>query len=83
VSVAEKPKSENLFWLGRGFAILQSRISADHSFTLVVVGKNRHDKASSTVQITVSKQSSSFAASSASSADRRNTRLLLWSRPTS
>ena len=66
VSVSEKPKSGELVLVGPGFRYFaKPDFAGTDSFTLVVVGKNRHDKGSSTVQITVSRQSNSFAVSSA------------------
>ena len=66
VSVSEKPKSGELVLVGPGFRYFaKPEFAGTDSFTLVVVGKNRHDKGSSTVQITVSRQSNSFAVSSA------------------
>ncbi|MBR1157318.1 hypothetical protein [Bradyrhizobium sp. JYMT SZCCT0428] len=66
VSVSEQPKSGELVLVGPGFRYFaKPDFAGTDSFTLVVVGKNRHDKGSSTVQITVSRQSNSFAVSSA------------------
>ena len=68
VSVSEQPKSGELVLVGPGFRYFaKPDFAGTDSFTLVVVGKNRHDKGSSTVQITVSRQSNSFAVSSAGS----------------
>ena len=70
VSVAEKPKSGDLVLVGPGFRYFaRPDFTGTDSFTLVVVGKNRHDQGSSTVQITVSGRSRSFAVSSASNAN--------------
>jgi hypothetical protein len=67
VAVAEKPKRGELVLVGPGFRYFaKPDFDGTDSFALVVVGKNRHDKGSSTVQITVSKRSGSFAVSSAS-----------------
>jgi hypothetical protein len=69
VSVAEKPKSGELVLVGPGFRYFaKPDFTGTDTFTLVVVGKNRHDNGSSTVQVTVSGQSKSFAVSSASNA---------------
>lgn len=66
VSVAEKPKSGELVLVGPGFRYFaKPDFTGTDSFTLIVEGKNRHEKGSSTVQITVSKHGSSFAVSSA------------------
>jgi len=69
VSVAEKPMSGDLVLVGPGFRYFaKPDFTGTDSFTLVVVGKNRYDKGSSTVQITVSGQNKSFSVSSASNA---------------
>jgi hypothetical protein len=70
VSVAEKPKSGELVLVGPGFRYYaKPDFAGTDSFTLTVVGKNRHDAGSSTVQVTVSKSSNSFAVSSVSKPD--------------
>lgn len=54
VSVGEKPAIGQLVLVGPGFRYLaKSDFSGTDRFTLVVVGKNRHDEGTSTVQITV------------------------------
>ncbi|QPF95333.1 hypothetical protein IC761_27695 [Bradyrhizobium commune] len=56
VSVVEKPKNGDLLMVGPGFRYFaRSDFTGTDKFTLVVVGKNRHDEGKSTVQITVSK----------------------------
>jgi hypothetical protein len=55
VSIAEKPKSGELVLVGPGFRYFaKPEFSGTDKFSLVVVGKNRHDEGTSTVQITVS-----------------------------
>lgn len=67
VSIAEKPKSGELVLVGPGFRYFaKPDFTGTDSFTLVVDGKNRHDKGSSTVQIIVSGPATSFAVSSVS-----------------
>jgi hypothetical protein len=67
VSIAEKPKSGELVLVGPGFRYFaKPDFTGTDSFTLVVVGKNRHDEGSSTVQITVSGPANSLALSSVS-----------------
>jgi hypothetical protein len=67
VSVAEKPKSGEVVLVGPGFRYFaKPDFTGTDSFTLVVVGKNRRDEGSSTVQITVSRPSNSLAVNSAS-----------------
>jgi hypothetical protein len=64
VSIAEKPKSGDLVLVGPGFRYFaKPDFAGTDSFTLVVVGKNRHDEGSSTVQITVSRPANSFTVS--------------------
>jgi hypothetical protein len=66
VSIAEKPKSGELVLVGPGFRYFaKPDFSGTDSFTLVVVGKNRRDEGSSTVQVSVSRPNNSFAVSSA------------------
>ncbi len=56
VSIAEKPKIGELRLVGPGFRYFANRnFVGQDSFTLVVVGKNRYDQGTSTVQITVSR----------------------------
>ena len=56
VSVAEKPKSGELVLVGPGFRYYaKPDFKGVDSFTLVVVGKNRHDAGASTVRVTISK----------------------------
>ncbi len=63
VSIAEKPKNGELVLVGPGFRYFaKSDFNGTDNFTLVVVGKNRHDEGSSTVQITVSRPTSAIAA---------------------
>jgi hypothetical protein len=70
VSIAEKPKSGELVLVGPGFRYFaKPDFSGVDKFTLVVVGKNRHDEGASTVQITVSRSANSFAVSSASNSE--------------
>lgn len=58
VSVAEKPKGGELVLVGPGFRYFaKPDFSGTDTFTLVVVGKNRHDTGTSTVQITISQPS--------------------------
>jgi hypothetical protein len=62
VSVAEKPKTGELVLVGPGFRYFaKPDFTATDSFTLNVVGKNRHDEGSSTVQVTVSRSTNSIA----------------------
>lgn len=54
VSIAEKPTSGELVLVGPGFRyIAKPDFAGPDRFTLVVVGKNRHDEGTSTIQITV------------------------------
>jgi hypothetical protein len=70
VSISEKPKSGALVLVRPGFRYFaKPDFTGTDSFTLVVVGKNRRDEGSSTVQITVSRPNNSFAISSASNPD--------------
>lgn len=56
VSVVEKPKSGELVMVGPGFRYFaKPDFSGTDKFTLVVVGKNRRDEGTSTIQITVSR----------------------------
>jgi hypothetical protein len=56
VSIAEKPASGELVLIGPGFRYFaKPDFSGTDRFALVVVGKNRHDEGTSTVQITVSR----------------------------
>ena len=58
VSIAEGPSSGELKLVGPGFRYFaKPDFSGTDKFTLVVVGKNRHDVGTSTVQITVSRPS--------------------------
>jgi hypothetical protein len=67
VSIAEKPNSGELVLVGPGFCYFaQHDFSGTDKFTLVVVGKNRHDEGISTVQITVSRPNAPFMVSAAS-----------------
>jgi hypothetical protein len=70
VLIAEKPKSGELVLVGPGFRYFaKPDFTGTDSFSLIVVGKNRHDEGSSTVQITISRLNNSFAISSASNPD--------------
>ena len=70
VSVAEKPKGGELVMVGPGFRYFaKPDFSGTDKFTLVVVGKNRHDEGASTVQITVSRPSGPLVASAVSHLD--------------
>ena len=70
VSIAEKPKSGELVLVGPGFRYFaKPDFRGTDKFTLVVVGKNRHDEGTSTVQISVSGPANSFAVSSASNSE--------------
>lgn len=70
VSVIEKPKSGELVMVGPGFRYFaRPDFSGIDKFTLVVVGKNRHDEGTSTVQITVSRPSGALVASAVSHLD--------------
>ncbi|MDH2404325.1 hypothetical protein QCM77_30880 [Bradyrhizobium sp. SSUT18] len=70
VSVVEKPESGELVMVGPGFRYFaKPDFSGTDKFTLVVVGKNRHDEGTSTVQITVSRPNAPFVVSAASRPD--------------
>lgn len=70
VAIAEKPKNGEIVLVGPAFRYFaKPDFAGTDSFTLVVVGKNRHDEGRSTVQVTVSRPSDSFAIRSASNAD--------------
>lgn len=61
VSVADQPTNGELVLVGPGFRYFaKSHFSGTDKFTLVVVGKNRFEKGTSTVQITVSKPSATL-----------------------
>jgi len=67
VSVAEKPKFGELVLVGPGFRYFaKPDFNGTDTFTLVVVGKNRHDQGMSTVQIKISRPSQSLVLSSVS-----------------
>lgn len=67
VSVAEKPKSGELVLVGPGFRYFaKPDFSGTDTFTLVVVGKNRHDAGTSTVVVTISKPSTPLVVSAVS-----------------
>ena len=54
VLIAEEPKSGKLALVGPGFRYYaKPDFAGTDSFTLIVVGKNRHDEGRSTVQITI------------------------------
>ena len=56
VSVADKPRSGELVLVGPGFRYYaKPDFNGTDTFTLVVVGKNRHDVGTSTVQVTISR----------------------------
>ncbi|MGY8681595.1 hypothetical protein Q2941_27975 [Bradyrhizobium sp. UFLA05-153] len=58
VEVSEKPKSGEIVLVGPGFRYFaKPDFSGTDKFILTVVGKNRHDEGSSTVEITVSRSS--------------------------
>lgn len=66
VEVVEKPKSGELVLVGPGFRYYaKPDFTGTDKFTLVVVGKNRHDEGRSTVEITVSRPNSPVVASAA------------------
>ncbi|WBL80348.1 hypothetical protein I3J27_07975 [Bradyrhizobium xenonodulans] len=70
VSVVEKPKSGELVMVGPGFRYFaKPDFSGTDKFTLVVVGKNRHDAGTSTIQITVSRPNVSLVVSAVSHTD--------------
>ncbi|WP_245306037.1 Ig-like domain-containing protein [Bradyrhizobium sp. LTSP849] len=55
VSIAEQPKRGELVLVGPGFRYFaKSDFNGDDSFSLVVVGKNRHDAGQSVIHIKVS-----------------------------
>ncbi|WP_441234186.1 hypothetical protein [Bradyrhizobium sp. 930_D9_N1_4] len=55
VSVSEKPKSGELVLVGPGFRYFaKPDFAGTDTFTLVVVGKNRHDEGTSSIQVTIS-----------------------------
>jgi hypothetical protein len=56
VEVMEKPKSGEIVLVGPGFRYFaRPNFSGTDRFTLLVVGKNRHDEGTSTVEVTVSR----------------------------
>ena len=58
VEVTEKPKSGEIVLVGPGFRYFaKPDFLGTDKFILTVVGKNRHDEGSSTVEITVSRSS--------------------------
>jgi hypothetical protein len=60
VWVFEKPRSGELVIVGSGFRyVAKSDFSGTDKFSLVVVGKNRHEQGYSTVEITVSRRDAS------------------------
>ncbi|MGY4607011.1 hypothetical protein ACVW16_005423 [Bradyrhizobium sp. USDA 4474] len=70
VSVVEKPKSGEIVMVGPGFRYFaKPDFSGTDKFTLVVVGKNRHDEGASTIQITVSRPNVSRVVSAVSHTD--------------
>jgi hypothetical protein len=67
VWVLEKPKGGELVLVGPGFRYFaRPDFSGTDRFTLVVVGKNRHDEGFSTIDITISRSDAAPPASSAS-----------------
>ncbi|TPQ27775.1 hypothetical protein C2U70_30235 [Bradyrhizobium guangdongense] len=66
VEVVEKPTSGELVLVGPGFRYYaKPDFTGTDKFTLVVVGKNRHDEGKSTVEITVSRPNPPVVASAA------------------
>jgi hypothetical protein len=64
VSISEKPSNGELVLVGPGFRYFaKPDFSGTDKFTLVVVGKNRHDEGTSTVQVTISKPDASMVVS--------------------
>ncbi|WP_246775023.1 hypothetical protein [Bradyrhizobium diazoefficiens] len=58
VAIADKPKRGELVLVGPGFRYFaKPDFTGTDAFTLVIVGKNRHDAGTSTVQITISRPS--------------------------
>ncbi|MET4023043.1 hypothetical protein [Bradyrhizobium sp. S3.2.12] len=56
VEVTERPKSGEIVLVGPGFRYFaKPNFSGTDRFTLRVVGKNRHDEGTSTVEVTVSR----------------------------
>lgn len=67
VSVAAKPKNGELVLVGPGFRYFaKPDFSGTDTFTLVVVGKNRHEEGTSTLQITISRPNAPFVVSAVS-----------------
>ncbi|GLR91078.1 hypothetical protein [Bradyrhizobium iriomotense] len=70
VEVTEKPKGGEIVLVGPGFRYFaKPEFSGTDKFTLLVVGKNRHDEGSSTVEITVSRSNSPLLVSAVSHPD--------------
>ncbi|EJN10669.1 hypothetical protein PMI42_05996 [Bradyrhizobium sp. YR681] len=64
VSISEKPSNGELVLVGPGFRYFaKPNFSGTDKFTLVVVGKNRRDEGTSTVQVTISKPDASMVVS--------------------
>jgi hypothetical protein len=64
VSISERPSNGELVLVGPGFRYFaKPDFSGTDKFTLVVVGKNRHDEGTSTVRVTISKPDSSMVVS--------------------
>jgi hypothetical protein len=64
VSISEKPSNGELVLVGPGFRYFaKPDFTGTDRFTLVVVGKNRHDEGTSTVQVTISKPDASMVVS--------------------
>ncbi|MCK1396137.1 Ig-like domain-containing protein [Bradyrhizobium sp. 1] len=56
VSVADKPKSGELVLVGPGFRYYaKPDFNGTDTFTLLVVGKNRHDVGTSSLRVTISR----------------------------
>lgn len=56
MQIVEKPRNGDLVMVGPGFRYFaKPDFNGTDNFTLVVVGKNRHDEGASTVQVTISK----------------------------
>jgi len=54
IELLEKPRGGDIFLVGPGFRYsARADFSGTDMFTLTVIGKNRHDEGSSTVEVTV------------------------------
>jgi hypothetical protein len=68
VEIAEKPNNGDLVLVGPGFRYFARPDSpGTDKFTLVVVGKNRHDEGTSTVEVTISRPAPAMVASAVGS----------------